>query len=288
MPRGEILTSQKWVVPEVRIDLGRLPSTPANSFIREIGVWFARERTNWLAAATWVSLLSTLGIVESTSRTALHRMTREGLLRREARGGRPGYGLSEETLQYLRQIEEDERTEASSDHAWAVVTFSIPTEQRSDRHALRTVLARHGFASLGNGVWVAPLARLSRARLALRASGFAGRVEIFRSDYDGFGGDDEFASRHWDINALAGMYRDFISDVRRRLRRKPAAEPGTFADVVLTINTWRRINFDDPGLPDSALPRDWPREEARLIHDELVNRSLESARDYVDTVERRS
>jgi DNA-binding transcriptional regulator PaaX len=58
-----------------------------------------------------------------------------------------------------------------------------------------------------------------------------------------------------------------------------------FTNVVRTSNAWRRLMFRDPRLPPSALPDDWPRAEAELLRDRLIDRSLADARAYVETLD---
>src|SRR4051812_43980351 len=53
-----------------------IPSTPANSFLTDICMWFIREQGNWRPSRTWVTLLGALDIPAPTARTALHRMTK--------------------------------------------------------------------------------------------------------------------------------------------------------------------------------------------------------------------
>jgi phenylacetic acid degradation operon negative regulatory protein len=261
-----------------------VPSTPANSFITDICILFVREQGDWLATARWVSLLTTLGIPPSNARTALHRMTKAGYLERRPANGRPGYAISSAWIDWIEGIE-DEPTDDDGSDGWTLLNFSIPETQRAERHAMRTLLGRLGFASLGNGVWIASARRQPDARVALQTSGFADYVDLFRAEYDGFVDVPEFARRCWDIEEVADAYRTFIRDLRRRLKHRLGADARTFVDVVCTNNAWRRINFADPALPSSALPSGWPRPEAKNLRDELLRRFLEPAREYVSSLD---
>jgi len=281
--------------PYARLDLA-IPSTPANSFITDIGIWFVRERGNWLPAATWVSLLGALEIPASSARTALHRMTKADYLQQETRSARRGYSMSHEWIGYLRHVHDGLPSallsqdpdppgeQQQSEDKWTLLTFSIPETRRAERHAIRTLLGRNGFASLGNGVWIASVARLPETRVALEATGFADYVDMFRAQHEGFGELAEFVARCWDTEAIATMYRTFIRDVRRRIRRDPTADARTFADIIIASNNWRRINFTDPALPTAALPREWPRTDAERLFSELLARSLDPAQDYVESM----
>jgi len=266
-----------------------VPTTPANSFITDISTWFARDHDSWLSTAAWVSLLGVLNIPAPSARTALHRMTNAAYLERDARNGRSGYALSKEFSRWIDtfgRVTDDDSAAANSAHDWVLVTFSIPEVRRADRHAMRTILGRLGFAPLGNGVWIGSAARLAETQDAIAAAGFGSYAEIFLAAHQGFSNTGAFTQRCWDLDGLAVRYRGFVHDVLRRLKRKPRVDPQTFADVIVTTNSWRRINFDDPRLPATALPRDWPRQEAKAAHNKLLTRFLGPARDYVEALHR--
>jgi phenylacetic acid degradation operon negative regulatory protein len=261
-----------------------VPSTPANSFITDIGVWFVRDRGNWLRTATWVRLLGALEISAPSARTALHRMMKAGYLQRELANGRPGYSMSHAWIEYIRQVTDEAPVPDESDK-WALLTFSIPETRRAERHVIRTLLGRNGFAPLGNGVWIASRTRLRAVRLAIEASELAQFIDVFEAEYEGFADLSAFVRRCWDIDAINAMYGQFIKDVSRWLKDVPTTGVGSFRSVVLTANAWRRINFTDPALPSRALPADWPRAEAMRLREELLGRFIAPAQTYVDSLE---
>jgi phenylacetic acid degradation operon negative regulatory protein len=262
-----------------------VPSTPANSFITDIGVWFVRERGNCLRTATWVRLLGALEIAAPSARTALHRMMKAGYLQREPSNGRPGYSMSPAWIEYIRKVTDEAREPDESDDNWVLLTFSIPETRRAQRHVIRTLLGRNGFAPLGNGVWIASRTRLPAVRVAIESSELAQFVDVFEAEYEGFADLSAFVRRCWDIDAINAMYGRFIQDVSRWLKDAPTTDVGSFRNVVLTANAWRRINFTDPALPGRALPADWPRAEAMRLREELLGRFIAPARGYVDSLE---
>lgn len=272
--------NSKPAAPRGVLDLA-VPSTPANSFLTDICMWFIRERGNWRPSRTWVTLLGALEIPAPTARTALHRMTKAGFLERQAHDGQRGYAMSRAWLDLWDRNEREAPTRQESEELWTLVVFSIPEARRADRHTMRTLLGRHGFAPLGNGVWIGSAAHLQPVRSELEFTTFAGNVDLFHARYEGSMALPELASRCWDLDSMQAAYAGFIRDVRRRLRREPTEGEGAFTAVVKTSNAWRRLNFRDPLLPLSALPGDWPRTEASRLHDELVERFLSPARGYV-------
>ena len=267
----------------VTLDLS-VPSTPANSFITDIAFWFVQGRGDWLASSAWVSLLGTLGISSPNARTALHRMTAGGYLERRRVDGRPGYAISADWSEWITRGMFEEEPPSDLAPEWTLLAFSIPESRRAERHAIRQLLGRLGFGSLGNGVWIASAQRQPDVREALQAAGLEGYVDLFQAEYTGFIDVADFARRCWDIDSLAATYRSFIADVRDRLKHRPGVNAQTFVDVVVTNNAWRRIEFTNPALPRSALPRDWPREDARHLRNKLIGRFLEPAREFVAAV----
>jgi phenylacetic acid degradation operon negative regulatory protein len=259
-----------------------IPSTHVNGLMHDICMWFVYERGNWLSTATWVSLFDVLDVPSANVRTALHRMTKAGYLDRSQRDSRPGYAMSQTYIEYfMRSAGGFTEVEESHDR-WALVTFNVPEGQRADRHAIRSMLRRNGFAPLGNAVWIAAAARLSDIQFLLEASGLSEYVYIFDAHYRGFVDSLELVHRCWDLDAIGTDYRDFIRDARVRLEHQPTAGPQAFADLVVTSNRWRQISTNDPVLPLDALPPAWPRAEAKDVRRELIERFLGPAREYVD------
>lgn len=261
-----------------------LAASAANGFITEICMWFALGRGDWLPTATWVALLGVLKVPDASARTALHRMAKAGFLKRSKRGSRLGYAISPswgELFDRWGRVEED--IDASVD-GWALVMFNVPEAQRRDRHVLRSLLRSIGFASLGNGVWIASVARLPAAKLSVEASGLGEYVDVFTAEYEGLAKPLELVRRCWDIDAISASYRHFIRDTRRRLKHGPIPAPRVFTDIVLTNSRWRGISATDPGLPPGVLPPTWPRADAKRVRSELFKRFLEPAREYVDAL----
>jgi phenylacetic acid degradation operon negative regulatory protein len=269
------------------IDIG-LPSTPANSFLTDISALFVRDTGNWLPVGTWVALLGALDVTEATARSALHRYVKAGYLASETRDARTGYSMSQTWLNLMDELNEDAdlmdeaaETDEPPEAAWTLVTFSVPEERRDIRHAIRAMLGRNGFASLGNGVWIGSGARLNDMRVAIKHGGYASHIDVFTADYAGFTDVSELVRRCWDIDSIADMYRDLIGQLRTQLKQPAKPDARTFVSLVRSHNTWRRINFADPQLSADVLPPDWPRAQAKESMRKLLTRFLEPARGYV-------
>jgi DNA-binding transcriptional regulator PaaX len=86
------------------------------------------------------------------------RMEKKGLLRREAKGGRIFYALTERgQLELLRyRILEDKKERKKWDGKWRVVIFGIKELRRSTRNRIRESLIAFGFMKLQNSVWITP------------------------------------------------------------------------------------------------------------------------------------
>lgn len=269
------------------LDLG-VSSSPANSFISDISVLFLRGRGNWLPVSTWITLFEVLEIPPATARTALHRMTKAGFLERQLRDGRRGYSMSEAWIAFEAEAADDltapAKGSAEASQRWALVTLNIPESKRGERHAIRSVLGRNGFAPLGNGLWIGASGRLRVVRDALEGAALSEHVELFEADHVGFEDVASLVARCWDIDTIAERYRDLITALTKRLKSPPTESARSFAHVVRSNNEWRRANFADPDLPAYALPVNWPHDRAQTLMEDLLGRFLAPARAYVDSL----
>jgi phenylacetic acid degradation operon negative regulatory protein len=256
------------------------PLSRGKSFINDIAVVILWERERWLPTATWVALLEALDLTPAAARTALRRMSEGGFLDRETREGMRGFGMSSRWVDYLMRT----LTLEQPNDRFALLTFSIPESQRAKRHAVRSILERHRFASLGYGTWIASTARLGLTRLTLETSGLAEYVDIFISDYDGFASIDELVRRCWDLDAVEELYRRYVRDATELLATSGDDPRDGFRALIFASNAYRRLSYEDPQLPARALPGDWPRTAFVQVYNELVARFADSAVRYVDSL----
>lgn len=234
-------------------------ATPRSTIVTVFGA-FVRRIGGWIAVADLVLLLDDLGIDEPSARSAVTRLKRTGLLESRTHRSSPGYAAGAELAEILRAGDTrifQSRIGADLADGWVLVISSVPEAQRDRRHLLRTRLAALGCGSVGSGVVMAPrrvaadirrmLARLDLARYAL----------VFEGRYDDVDDLTELVASTWDT---ATMHRHYTAFSRRhgktmaRWSEHDHGSRGAFADYIAVVHDWRRLAYEDPGLPDAVTP----------------------------------
>ena len=229
--------------------------TPRAAIVTLYGA-FIRRLGNWVAIADLVVLLADLGIDEQSARSAIARLKRTGLLTSGRHFGSAGYAAGEQLLDVLRdgdvRIFQSEIA-ADLDDGWVLIVFSVPEAQRDRRHLLRTRLAGLGCGPLAPGVWMAPRRVALDVRRILQRLDLARYTSMFEGRYQGFADVQTFAASAWDVGALVRHYGAFTRRHQRMLSRWEAHDHGVraaFVDYVTLLEDWRRLAYEDPGLPD--------------------------------------
>jgi phenylacetic acid degradation operon negative regulatory protein len=163
------------------------------------------------------------------------------------------------------------------DGEFTLVQYAFDGASRVDRDRFRDLLEVEGFAPLSRGLFVHPRDRSRRVLEAAGRSAARRRVTVFRGRRAGKETDAEFVARLWDLGALARRYREFeatfaSADVGGE---SPARAFGLRLAVAISFLD---VAWDDPGLPPSLLPADWPgrtaRETARALYETLLPGAL--------------
>ena len=228
---------------------------------------------------TLVQALEDLGVGNDATRTALSRLTKQGLLDRLKVGRETSYKLS---AQGLSQIVEDEARILHFGDArhwngqWTIVIFSVSESERAKRHQLKVQLRAYGFAPLQNGVWLAAFAPPSHAQEALNRCGIS-EAQVFCASYAG----DESHQLKLNLEGMDELREDYLAfiDFFEPLLTRPedASLTPLEAFVVRTrlFDSWRTFPAREPDLPEHLLPESWPMKHARRIFDHTY-RDLEN------------
>jgi phenylacetic acid degradation operon negative regulatory protein len=243
-----------------------------------------RSRGGVAPVAALVRLLTPVGVTAPAVRTAISRMVRQGWLAPERDRGGAAYALTPRAARRLDDAAA--RIYRTGDTAWdgrwhlLVVT---PPAGRSARARLANDLGFLGYGALDGGTWVSPRASAEVATLLADADV---RAERFSATHlDGLGGDAALVRRAWDLDALAGAYRDFVTAlgaVVEPVRADNGDDERAFAARFHLVHAWRTFLFRDPGLPAGLLPADWPGVEAAAFFDHHAARLRAAAGRQVD------
>ena len=146
------------------------------AYMRSLGGWFAISKI--------VQLMGELDVDEAATRSALLRMRRKELLEpaEPARNPRPATDRqgAQRAGQHGPTDFRPPDTRALSD-GWVLVAFSVPEEERANRHLLRSRLSWLGFGNLSNGLWMAPHRMHRDLEAAVMRSGLRALCHDLRS-----------------------------------------------------------------------------------------------------------
>lgn len=232
---------------------------------------YLRDLGGWAAVADLVALLEDVDVGAHSTRSAISRMKQAGFLAADRRHGVAGYALTDEATAMLSDGDEliyQSIESADADAEWAMVVYSVPESERSQRHQLRSRLSWLGFGQLSSGVWIAPSNTARRLSPMLQTTG----LDRYVTTWIGRPGDpssiERWVSEAWDLAGLAASYREFVmahEPVVSALEDEAADDRDAFAAYIRLLSHWRRLPFMDPGLPSEFLPSPWPGTEAREV-----------------------
>ena len=262
---------------------------------------YAREAGGWLSVASLIRLMTAAGADEPAVRSSISRLKQRGILEPVRAGGAAGYALSPAGTEILAEGDRRifERPRAVLSDGWLLAVFSVPEQERRQRHALRSRLTWLGFGTVSAGVWIAPGHLAGQTSDVLRRHGLAGYVDLFRADYLAFGEVGELIGQWWDLERLAREYRAFLAEADPVLTGREPGGTGlggatgreesvpaqrdqqAFADYVRALTAWRRLPFLDPGLPAELLPGQWPGRAGAEAFAALRERLAGAARAHV-------
>lgn len=221
-----------------------------------------------LRASALIDVLEGVGVAAPATRATLDRMVRRGMLARERRGREILFSLTREGSAVLREATErvrGPRPFAPHGEGWTLVTFSVPENQRTLRHRLRSALIWEGFGPLRDGLWLAPgEVDLASALEPLRADLPAGAVTGFHAhELPGFAMADGVRAA-WDLESISNAHTTFIETWSSP---SADAEAGSaLAARTMLVADWLELLRADPRLPRHFLGADWPADRSYEVY----------------------
>jgi DNA-binding transcriptional regulator PaaX len=230
------------------------------------------DRESAVAVGSVIDVLGVLGVGEHAARATLKRMAQRGLLRATRQGRQAYVSLTPRAVIVLREGANRlgaRVTDRNWDGHWALLAFSVPESRRDDRHALRTRLRWAGFGLLRDGLWIAPSADGVTDKLA--DLDLLDYVKIFRAESLTPADPRLLVGEAWDLSGLARAYRSFLDRWEQGARDTLDALTGR----MLLEAEWLLLIRDDPSLPLSLLPDEWPGIAAEEAFRSLRQKVLE-------------
>lgn len=236
-----------------------------------------RRMGNWMPTTGTVDLVTQIGLDAPSVRTAVFRLKNRGWLVPESRDGTRGYALTPLALSTLAAGDEivwHARQPSDLADGWCIVNVSIPESARAKRQRLRGHLAHLGFGNVGTAMWIAPARMQLAAEGAVRELGLEEYSAIFVGDYVGKQELRAMIYQSWDLDGIDQQYRDFInrfSDVAASLESDSTpALADAFVEYIQVVDHWRKLPFQDPGLPREVLAPEWSAPAAGSLFERLV------------------
>jgi phenylacetic acid degradation operon negative regulatory protein len=213
-------------------------------------------------------------VTEAGARKALSRLTERKVLVRTRLGRGTYYRVSEANLavrlaRRRRYLSFGEHR-SEWDGSWTVVVFSVAERERSIRAALRSGLAKVGFAPMADAVWVHPGDARVEAWAVINELGANSAVLTARFDEGGAMNPADA----YDLSPVRAAYEELIAHhepIAVRMRSGMLAPAEAFVLRARLMDSWRSVVISDPDLPSELLPADWPRSRARVLFLELMD-----------------
>ncbi len=249
-------------------------------------------RSGKIWTADLLNLLALLGVGESSARSALSRMSRQGWLKAHREGRRSRYDLTPKGLALVedgrKRIFEPLLTEW--DGQWYMVVYALNEKQRQARNTLRKQLAWLGYGRLAPATWISPHHRRAELAYILEDLQIQPYVQLFSGEHLGLSSPEAFIQHCWDLPGLAAEYDHFVNRYQAAYEQLKAETDGCVTSETCFVQRfWLTHDFQpfprkDPNLPVTLLPPDWIGFTARRLFEDYRQLLAPGANDFVDEV----
>ncbi|MHA6667871.1 PaaX family transcriptional regulator [Homoserinimonas sp. A447] len=255
---------------------------PQHLLITLLGDYWTGQKA-LIPSTALVELLAEFGASESSARQAMRRLAARGLLVHEKIGRATYYGvpprITEATSTRLVRAMGFGSGFVEWDEKWTVVSFSVPERDRDVRRLLRNGLRTLKFGLLNDAIWISPHDRAVQAeglldRLGVESAAVM-RAELLPRRGEAYSFGDVF-----ELSTLATAYREFIERHEHTIEWARSGRMAASEALVLRttlMSEWLSFRVEDPELPLSLLPEDWPREHARSVFIQIYDHLGETA-----------
>jgi phenylacetic acid degradation operon negative regulatory protein len=242
-------------------------------------------------ASVLIGVLEGAGVAPPATRATLDRLVQTGILARSRSGREILFSLTDHGRAVLHEATARVRGPQPFDPqgtGWTLVTFTIPEDQRTLRHRLRSTLTWEGFAPLRDGLWLAPgevdlASALEPLRPDLPPHAVVGFHARELPDFP----IAESVRSAWDIEAIRCEHLAFIAQWE-----DPAAAtqaPSALSVRTMLVADWLALLRADPRLPREFMDAQWPAERSVRAYRRMHRRLFQaSAAEFAALVAARS
>ncbi len=247
--------------------------------------------TVWLGSL--VKAAKCFGINEALARTSTLRLSYDGWLHPTKVGKYSYYSMTPEhtkrILNYYPKIYSVPHKNGG--YSWYLLLTAATELDKDDYARLRQELMWLGAGQLAPQVFVMT-SQLAEIESILGAQNLLNRIQVMEAT-PVLPSDPELlrvlASKAWNIDALAGSYKQFLNCFRpvwQVLERgKTDIDPETaFILRTLLITEYRRLVIRDPALPNELLPQPWSGHSAFALCKSIYQKVLEPSELFLHEV----
>lgn len=259
---------------------------PKQLLLAFFGEHVVDDSTGPVRASVLIGVLEGAGIGAPATRATLDRLVHSEILARSRSGREIQFSLTEHGVAVLREATHRVRGPRPFDpqgEGWTLVTFSIPENQRTLRHRLRSTLTWEGFAPIRDGLWLAPgEVDLAGSLEPLQQDLPPNAVVAFHArELPGFPIGDSVRAA-WDVEAIRREHLAFIE-----VWGEPAA--AELASSALTVRTmlvadWLALLRADPRLPREFMDVEWPAARSAEVYRRMHERLAAASAAEFDTL----
>jgi phenylacetic acid degradation operon negative regulatory protein len=242
---------------------------------------------------TLIKLLANFGLSQQAVRSAISRMSRNGLLKVRRVGRKSYYSLTDTGRILLTEGARRifKRKTTKWDGNWNIVTYTIPERTRETRDIFRRELSWLGYGALSEATWVSPYNMTTEVVELAEKLNIKDCVLLFSSKQVGVVNPRGIMNWCWDLNKIHEKYCTFVDkyqnkleDHQKRLQKGDVIEPSEcFVARFHLIHEYRKLPFYDPDLPIELLPQNWLRPQAAALFSEYHNLLANKANEYFDS-----
>lgn len=231
------------------------PSIEVLIYLEHYGTVSAEELKSWRKS----SLKGIIGKLEAQS-----------LIIRKKDAGITYYRLSDEGLKFLDNYLDLLHDQKKTTNKWLTVLFSIPENNRSTRDRFRRFLQKNGFGNIFGAAWISPLKPGLAEKIYSQSNilGISDKVVI--TDGSGNPNDNrKIVNMAWDLNNISKEYSSFITRASNKLSKLKGNSSEVSYEAKKLIFELATIIEKDPYLPESLLPKKWPRQQAIALYENV-------------------
>ena len=209
-----------------------------------------------------IELMAPFGLPERLVRTSVARLATDEWLASRRVGRLSEYRLSATGRQ--RFSEATLRIYGGPATAWSGrwTLVLTPGVDAARRRRIRETLRWEGFGEPEPGLLAHPTLPPSEAREHLALAGLTDQPIVLEARGASPLADQRLVEQGWDLRELAARYarflRSFAAVLSAMAGRERPSPVSAFLVRTLLIHEYRRIHLQDPLLPASLLPHDWP------------------------------